>query len=448
LAVGVLVALYLSAAVGFALVTPYGEAPDEFGHLQYIEHLVRYGTLPGIVKNPYSHEAVQPPLYYIAGAVVVLTGRGILNEVPRTAPLTPPIQSNPAWPPPGHSNMVLLHPTAQRWLLWPLVLRGCSILLGVGVILLTYLTARVLVPSPAPATVPLIATAFAALIPQANFIRASVSNENLADLVGAWILLLLSMYIARPYRRSRLLWLGVVYGLGILTKLTLAPLAGLILPVLWARRPRGEGRCFARDLFAAAALVGALISPYLLYHWLAYGDPLALAASNVMLGRAKLEFAQVISETFRWQVWSSFWGVYGWQTVWMPPAIYFVFAVVTGLGLLGGVVLLVRHQLSPVQRAGCFLMIADLLLMYVIVQVISLREIVWQGRELYPALAGTCILFGFGLTGLLGLPTSVLGNALWGRRLGAALLPTVTVGLFALNFYSIVWLVLPALNPR
>src|SRR5437763_1441727 len=96
--------------------------------------------------------------------------------------------------PPSNSTTLVSSPSppaAQRWPLWPYVLRAFSILLGLGVVLLTYLTARVLVRPPAPAAVALAATAFAALLPQANFIRASIANENLADFFAAWLVLLL-----------------------------------------------------------------------------------------------------------------------------------------------------------------------------------------------------------------------------------------------------------------
>src|SRR5437762_13231959 len=98
--------------------------------------------------------------------------------------------------------------------------------MGIGVVLLTYATARAIVPPPAPAFVPLISATFAALIPQANFVRASVSNENLADLIGAWIIWLLALHLTQPHDNSkrRVLWLGVAFGLGFLTKLSVAPL--------------------------------------------------------------------------------------------------------------------------------------------------------------------------------------------------------------------------------
>src|SRR5688572_19777083 len=233
----VLSVLYLASATGFALVTPYGEVPDEYAHLLYIEHIVRFGELPKITKVPYSYDAFHPPLYYLVGAITVATGRTIagtsLDKV-----LAPRVRVNPDYQPVTVPTP-FLHPPEERWPRTVYVLRGISILMGLGVILLTYATARVLVPPPAPAIVPLLAASFAALIPQANFMRGGISNENGATLVAALIIWLLAQHIMRAHDIRRVFWIGVALGLGLLTKLSVIP---LFLPALWVLWVRGQGR--------------------------------------------------------------------------------------------------------------------------------------------------------------------------------------------------------------
>ena len=80
LALGGLVVLYLISAIGFALVTPYGETPDEYAHMAYIDYIISRSALPPIRKNLATYEAQQPPLYYFLGATVILVGRGIVGE--------------------------------------------------------------------------------------------------------------------------------------------------------------------------------------------------------------------------------------------------------------------------------------------------------------------------------------------------------------------------------
>src|ERR671939_1810572 len=116
LALWALVALYLASAYGFALATPYGEAPDEGGHLLYIEYLVRFGKLPDISKYPYTSDSFHPPLYYLLGAAMVLA-TGKVSGADMRKPLAPQLLTNPH-PGAGGFN-VMLHPASQRWPFWP-----------------------------------------------------------------------------------------------------------------------------------------------------------------------------------------------------------------------------------------------------------------------------------------------------------------------------------------
>ena len=448
----VLLGLCLAMAGGFALATPYGEAPDEQSHFLYIEYLVRFGGLPPIGAGAYTNEAEQPPLYYLLGAAVIGAGRTLTGAPPLTDRLTPRLARDPRIVAPDwHGYTVVLHPPAQRWPLWPYAVRGLSILLGLGVVLLTYKIARTLLPPPAPGLAPLVATAFAALIPQANFIRASVSNGNLTDLIGAWIGLLLVQHLLHPYRSRRVILLGVALGLALLTKLTLAPLgllAGLVVLVHrsapWRRR--------LRDLLGLAGVVALLAGPFYLYRWAVYADPAASAAWAAMMppdSRWHLGDLFWLTDPFRGFLWTSFWGVYGWQVILLPGWIYLACAGVTGLAILGGGILVVRRALTRDQQAACAVLLAALLTMYATIVLFSLRLIAWQGRLLYPALAGVCVLFGLGLAGLLLGPGAVRPAALLAprqRRLASIFLPAVTAGLLALNLYSILLLVLPLLN--
>ena len=93
-------------------------------------------------------------------------------------------------------------------------------------------------------------------------------------------------------------------------------------------------------------------------------------------------------------------------------------------------------------------MLAALLLMYVMVIQASTYLVAWQGREMYPALSGTCILLGLGLGGVA-LGRGAVQPAivpLWRRRMAIGLVVSLAVWLLALNVYSIIWLVYPALN--
>jgi 4-amino-4-deoxy-L-arabinose transferase-like glycosyltransferase len=450
LGLGAIVVLYLIATVGFAVATPYGEAPDEHSHLLYTQHLLQFGTLPEIRPLPYSGEAIQPPLYYAVGAALVLAARRVVGDPQPTADLAPFLSANPKAQT-GESQAQMLHPPEQRWPPGAYLLRGYSILLGLGAALLTYRAVRVLVPPPAPATAALGAAAFAALLPQANFIRASISNENLAALLGAWIIWLLARHLTQPHNKWRVVALGVALGLGLLTKLSVAPLLLPVLWILWLRRI-DLVHLFRRDFLTVSLLMLALAGPFYVYRWVAYGDPFATAAWIAMIPTDSpwtLADFFWLTDPFRWMLWTSFWGVYGWQIIWMPAWIYYAFAVLTLLAILGGLRLIWRRALTPAQWLGSGFMLLMLILLYLVVIVISLRLIAWQGREMFPALPAIAGLFGIGLAGLVlgrGAVRAAVPLARWRQWLGAALVPALALGLFAVNLYSVVALVWPALN--
>jgi hypothetical protein len=443
-----LAALYLFCAVGFALVTPYGEAPDEPHHTLFVEYLVRFRQLPPIEKNAFTPDSFHPPLYYTLGAGMVAAGRLLVGNFDMQEPVAPYPIGNPAFMRGDYNAMI--HPPETRWPLWPYVIRAISILMGLGVVLLTYATARTLVPPPSPAVVPLIATAFAALLPQANFIRASVSNENLADLLGAWIILLLVSHLMGPYNSRRVVWIGVAYGLALLTKLSLAPFVLPIVWALWLRRNERTG-ALLKDLAAFALPALALAGWYYLYRWVAYGDPLAIAAWHRMLpsdSRYTLADLFWFQEPFRMMLWTSFWGNFGWQQIWLPYWIYNSAVVVTLLAVGGGVYLVIRRALTAAQMAACSVLVMAVLLMYALVIQASTYLIAWQGREMYPALSSVCVLFGLGF-GAVALGRGAVQPAaisLWRYRLGSAVTAVVALGLLAANIYSILWVVFPALN--
>lgn len=444
-----LVLLYLASAFGFAVVTPYAEAPDEYGHVAYIEYLVNFGELPAIEKQPYAYESFQPPLYYLVGALIVDAGR-LLTGKRLDAPLAPPARAR-ANVNPEIEFRVMVHPAEERWPFTVYALRTYSILLGLCLILLTYATARTLVPWPAPASVPLIATAFAALIPEANFIRASVSSENMADLTGALIVWLLVLHIMKPYDRRRVFWIGVALGLGFLAKSSLIPLLLPALLVAWARN-EGRSRERVRDLLLAVG-TAALVAGWLyVYRWAVYGDPLAYAATRSMIpSDSTYALADLFwfQEPFRGMLWKSFWGAYGWQRLFMPDTIYYAILTVVLLAVVGGVYLLARRELSRVQTAGTGILLLVVLLVYAFVVQASTIWVSWQGRETFPSLSSVCVLLGLGLGGLaLGRGTAQPGPVkLWRFVLAQGLFAAVALGLLAVNIYSILWTVLPGLNP-
>lgn len=132
----------------------------------------------------------------------------------------------------------------------------------------------------------------------------------------------------------------------------------------------------------------------------------------------------------------------------MPQWVYHTFTVVTLLAVAGVIYLVMKKALTPFQRTSLILMSVSLLLLYLVVIQISLYQIAWQGRLIYPALSGIAILFAMGLL------APVLGRGALQPvlveprryRLAGAISAAYVLALLIANLYSIVWVVYPALN--
>ena len=250
-----------------------------------------------------------------------------------------------------------------------------SILIGAGTILLLYLCLELVFPTKTLIVVG--AAAFAALLPMHVAMSAAVNNDGLAELlVMASMLVALVWMRARFYgspgagsrpgsdRRERrmMVTLGLLLGLGMLTKVYTYAMAPILLStvviVVWLRpraQPgRGGGRAegaswltfWAGGRLALWALIPALAlgSLWWIRNSVVYGewDMLGLAQhGRVVVGQPlTVDWIAIngwvaygeraFSFTFR-----SFWGVFGWMGVFMDQRIYTAFLVFTGIIFLG-----------------------------------------------------------------------------------------------------------------
>ncbi len=338
--------LYVALAAWYSLTIPLGEAPDEVPHFTYIRYLAQHGRLPTTTEE---HEAFQPPLYYVLGAV-----------------LTAPIQDEAASPfavqanahfdvsDPRAPKNLLLHSAVEDWpyrgwvLAWHLV-RLLSIALGAVTVWATYHLGRAVLPDQ-----PLIALTMAALTaftPQFLFMSAVVNNDNAATAFSALILWQMAALLRSPsrpqiWKRSALL--GLLLGLGLLSKasvgalLPVVPLAVTIASLQAGASSRQER---ARLLVGALLLVlglGALISGWYFWrNWLLHGDP--LGTSFLLQINARRE-GPLTPEVLAWLskgLFRSFW--LGWIGISFEDGIYWLIGLACLVGGSGFVAWLLRR---------------------------------------------------------------------------------------------------------
>ncbi|MBI3968893.1 MAG: DUF2142 domain-containing protein [Chloroflexi bacterium] len=419
-----LAALYLGFATAYALVVPYWNAPDEPAHFNYVRFVAEHRGLPELRPGDWdaaylerlklaqfspdqpidgiAYESHQPPAYYVGGAIIY-----------------------------GLSSLIGF-PT-------PLALRLYSTLLGLIGLLLMYQLGRELFPN--DHLVALAGTGFAALIPMRSFIYASVNNDALAELVVTATLWLVLRLLGREVTRPRLLQLGLLLGLVLLTKLT----SYLALVVAVVGLACGRVGCSGPKVLSLPGQLGAVLgtalavaAPWLIRNIWIYGlaDPLGLRRHDLVVAGQPLTEHSLDAVRFYFVAsFRSFFAQFGWMTIVVDHRIYLVFLLLCCLAALGLVlwgICLTRHravttrQLISITLMTCAVLLAIAASMY-----FNLTYLQPQGRYLFPAMAPIALLMARGLRELMA------------PRHAPALFAVTGCALVALNYLCIQWYVRP-----
>lgn len=400
-----IVALYLGIGALYALNTPPWQSPDEPAHYNYIAQIAEEGCCPVIAPgdwdaaylseltteqfperadlSPLEYEDHQPPLYYLLLSVVYrLTGGSLL------------------------------------------ALRLATLVLGTGIVLMTYAALARLFP--ARLTLALGAAAFVAFIPQHLSVLASVNNDALAELVLATLLAVSAAYFGNPVlpdadgtprattRRPRPALLGLLAGLAFLTKLTVYAPAVLVVALAILMRWRAERRSFgwaAGQAAWAAGVALALGALWWVRNAIVYGWPDIFAqAAHESAVVGQLRTAELIAEIgagpyitrLLTTTFHSFFGQFGWMAVPMSPRVYlvvglFLAATLAGLGLLA--ITRRRTPLAAPRRAVVAIFGALAVLVVLQFGYYNLTFVQHQGRYLYPALVPIALAVAAGWWG-------------------------------------------------
>jgi 4-amino-4-deoxy-L-arabinose transferase-like glycosyltransferase len=427
-----ILATYLALGVTYALATPVLEASDEYKHYPVVQYVQQRRALPVLdpaAPGRWLQEGAQPPLYYLLMAALTApidtSDLPALHQVNEHAFIGNPNQV-------GNKNLIL-HDPAREAFPWQgsvaaiYLIRFASLLLGAGTVLVT---ARLGVRF-GDDRLALLAAALVAFNPMFLFVHTAVNNDSLAILLGSMgIYLLVRVWHDAPDPKSewrRYVSLGIVVGLGMLTKLSLGGLlllAGITLAVLAWQRRRYALFFAGGPLILFPALL--LLAPWLWRNWQLYGD---ITALNVFVAVQGSRLAPL-----PWQGWleewgtfyRSFWGLFGGVNVAAPQTLYGFYnalAILAAAGLLGR-----RWRCTPA-ASGWWLLLAWPLLLFLLLVRWNAISPAFQGRLLFPSIAALGVA---GAAGLLWWQCR-LGIRHLGLGLGvlllviAALLPWVTI---------------------
>jgi hypothetical protein len=398
---------YLFIGFAYATLIPQGKGPDETAHVRYVEFLAAQHRLP--VFDPAhpdpNYEFHQPPLYYALAAPVYALAKDTQA---------------------GQQGIRIL-----------------TLILSLPLLYLTFALGRLLVKD--EPWVAVAATGVVAFLPMQLSVVTSIGNDALAEVFAAAVLLLLVSSLqpatASPKRPLAFsLWVGVLIGLGMLTKST----SVLLFPLAWLavafRSKQDEGFRWRQWLTETAALTLAALVVcgwWLVRNQLLYGDPMAqkvFLKAFVGLRPSPQSFMTEFKITNIWDyigqviIWTmaSVTGVFGPvranRFIFLPYQVYFATGLLAVAAALGCARYLGRTKLERWQRQAWWLCgVYTLLLVLSFIQ-FNLSFFQAQARYLFPMLPAAGVAFGLGLATLfpsrfrpimLGAVTAALAVLAW-----------------------------------
>lgn len=401
---------YVLLATTYSLVTPIFEASDELWHYPMVKYLADNGMqLPPqdpANPGPWRQEGSQPPLYYMLAAI--LTAGIDTSDMDYVRRINPHADIGVVLPD-GNANMMVHRAEAEAFpwrgtVLAVHIARFFSVALGLGTVIVTYLLAREIFPD--NPTIILGATALNAFLPMFLFISGSVNNDNLSNLLGNWLTLLIVRLLKSaetPNIRAYIL-LGVVTGAGLLAKFNigfLIPLVALgLLIISWRKR---DWKPLVIGGAIAGGLTIAIAGWWYLRNMQLYGDPTGLNRFLEMVGKRGIpaNAAQLWSE--RHSFTQAYWGFFGGMNVPLPEFVYLIFNIIGGFGLISTVVFIVS-RLHPKLKFSLNInwLAAAVTLIWPLITFISYLR--WttetqasQGRLVFAALSSISLWMAVGL---------------------------------------------------
>ena len=334
--------VYLLLTIGYGLLNPLFESPDEHWHYFTAQHIADSWELPAVTEDYdewMSQEAAQPPLYYLLSAVLIAP----IDTAGSRAQLMP----NPFATLGDASYRTninrFIHTPAEAWPWHGFAfaahsLRLFSTLLGLGTLLCIYGSGRLVWPN--QPEISLVATALVAFLPQFAFLHSAITNDALIIFLASFALWQILRIWLVGESNGRFLLLGITIGLAILTKtagiLLLVYTVGIVC-LLWLKDFNTKGQ---RDKGTKENLYSLIINllwillPALLIggwlwlrNWQLYGDITATEPFIRLAGGDRgYTLWQVLSESDG--LWASLFAIFGWFNL-RPPD--WVFGLWNGL---------------------------------------------------------------------------------------------------------------------
>ncbi len=425
-----------------SVINPLFESTDELRHYRFVQHIIQLKSLPVQGEVGCSAQGHHPPLFYTLGAVTTFwidTGQPVCSQ----------LEENPFWQyrywEVGNDNKNLYLHTAAEAFPWSSealaahIVRGLNVLIGAGVVYLTWLLGRAIWPK--RPSFALGAAAFVAFNPMFVYMAGSINNDVIAALSGTAVLLASVTLVQSDTGLSRRwgIGLGILFGLALMSKFNLAAVALLIeTAVTWVAWRKKQRRLWWEVNLLIAGLTLLLAGWWFVRNQLLYGEPTGFQRLTELWGVRNPAESWGVAIFELPYTWTSLWGRFGYGQVPLPDGIYIGLRWLVGIGLLGLVLRVwpLRSRVLPspqpvpsrerVQPSlplsgrgpgwGSFplaLLALDVILFFAVVfNYLLVSPAGAMGRFFFPALPALALLTFYGLAAWLDLisPQKSVGN--------------------------------------
>ncbi len=310
------------------------------------------------------------------------------------------------------------------------ILRGMAIPFGLAIVLLAFLTTRLLFPNDRflLITVP----AFVAFQPQISYESAMVNNDIAGIAFVSLVIYLLARGLRRGFDYVTCAWVGAALGLAMLAKSNSIFIIPAIGVAIMLGCGLGNWRQWIPKGALTAAVGGVLVLPWYVWFYRTYGNLDAFEQIRTLQSpwnKPGGTFAELLlNRTFVWNRWKETWGEFGWRRIHLESGFLWAIALPVIAGLIGLVLFAVfaiyrrraQKKISPLgfempdrsQAIGMVVLLVAMITAYVAVIQFGTQFALTQARYLFPVVNAFAILLLVGVRTLIPRPVRPLGSGL------------------------------------
>ena len=372
LAIILIFALFLR--ITFALIVPIFEKPDEYSHFGYIDFVSDNKKLPVQQEGQRSSEFYQPPFYHILAS----------------------------------SILSLIKIFTQNIWIHVIYMRILSVIVSMFTLYFIYKMASLIFHNN---NLVLGIVAFAAFLPSHINMNSTVTNANFGYLTATLIMYLLLNILIKGENKNKIILLGIIAGISLLTRLTILPTLAII-PLTFIVKYYPNIKRAIKPIAIIAAIVLVISAPNFIRNYALYGDFIGFNAMRMASPASDLP-EYFIPRLLGW-TFVTFWAAFG-----ITNGVF-----IGNLTSLTGIVVFIiayllllaftlasfyglysffkkyrknRNILNNVQKKAFILMFFHLVLTALFFISFNFFNFQPQGRLLFPAISTIAILFTFGI---------------------------------------------------